>query len=128
MGSRLYAPGRSSDAIRAARRGADEAAFLALDGDAGIVRDFLSAAGEAIEESGLAAVRYADQREAQAFRRSDGAFMRRGGGLTSTQTVSTSRRRSAKVRSADAHDEGIAARHGLRQHLDALAVRRSRTR
>ena len=41
----------------------DEEAFLALDGDAGIVRDLLPAAGQRIEQRGLAAVWRADQGE-----------------------------------------------------------------
>ena len=40
-------------------------AFAALDGDARVVSDLLAAAGQAIEERGLAAIGNADQRDAQ---------------------------------------------------------------
>ena len=43
----------------AGRRG--EAAFLAFDGDAGVVGDLLARAGQAVEQRGLAAVRIAQQ-------------------------------------------------------------------
>ena len=56
--------GQVEQAVGRGRSGADEAALLALDGDARVVRDFLAAAGEAIEEGGLAAVGHADEREA----------------------------------------------------------------
>src|SRR6185437_7781796 len=47
-------------------------AAFALDRDAGIVRDLLAASGQGVKQSGLAAVRRADQREMQrsAFRNS----------------------------------------------------------
>ncbi|MGY3120475.1 hypothetical protein ACVWXQ_004412 [Bradyrhizobium sp. S3.14.4] len=48
-----------------ASQGRDEEAFLALDGDAGIVRDLLSAAGQRVEQRRLAAVRRAHQGEMQ---------------------------------------------------------------
>jgi hypothetical protein len=48
-----------------APQGGDEKTFLALDGDARIVRDFLPAAGQGIEQRGLAAVGRADQGEMQ---------------------------------------------------------------
>jgi hypothetical protein len=51
----------SEDAAGARAR---EASFFALDSDAGVISDFLTAAGEAIEEGGLPAVRNADKREA----------------------------------------------------------------
>ena len=41
------------------------AAFLALDGDPGVVGHFLPAAGQQVEQRGLAAVGVADQRDAQ---------------------------------------------------------------
>ena len=47
----------------AVRRGAF--AFAAFDGDARVVSDLLAAAGESIEERGLAAIGNADQRDAQ---------------------------------------------------------------
>jgi hypothetical protein len=42
-----------------------EPAFLAFDGHARVVRDLLAAAGEAIEQRGLAAVRIADEGDVQ---------------------------------------------------------------
>ena len=56
---------RQVDHEVAALRRADETAFLALDGDARIVRDLLTAAGQAIEKCGLAAVRQTHQRNTQ---------------------------------------------------------------
>src|SRR5579875_380420 len=50
-------------AVHAARVRPDEAALFALDGNAGIIRDFLAAAGEAVEQRGLPAVRHADEGE-----------------------------------------------------------------
>ena len=46
-------------------RGRREAAFLALHRDAGVVRHLLAAAGELVEQRGLAAVRVPDQGNAQ---------------------------------------------------------------
>src|SRR4029077_17960015 len=89
------------DAEAAPGERTDEAAFLALDGDARVVGDFLAAAGETIEECGLAAIRHADQGETQKRR---GQCRGRGGvhgvGVrrdSSTQTPCASRRRSARV-------------------------------
>jgi len=71
----------------AGRRG--ETAFLALDGDAGVVGHLLPAAGELVEQRGLATVRIADQGNTQC-----------GGthGLASARTCTraASARRSAK--------------------------------
>ena len=53
------------DDLIGASRGGTEVTFLALDGDAGVVGDFLAGPGEAVEESSLAAVRIADQRKPQ---------------------------------------------------------------
>src|SRR5207244_3718160 len=76
-------------------------AFLALDGDPRVVRDFLPAAGKTVEEGGLPAIGDADQGEAEHLRRLGGGIHgRRAGGASSTQTVSTSRRRRARVVSA----------------------------
>ena len=41
-----------------------QATFLALDGHAGVVGDLLATAGQGVEQSGLAAVRVSDQRDA----------------------------------------------------------------
>ncbi len=77
--------------VAAARRRV-EAAFLALDGDAGVVGDLLPAAGQQVEQRGLAAVGIADQREAQ--RRWPAALMRRPPRRKRTRAASA--RRSAK--------------------------------
>ena len=53
---------------------ADEAAFLALDGHARVVRDLLAAAGQAVEQRGLAAIGHADQGQVGGSRR----YCRRG--------------------------------------------------
>ena len=94
---------------------ADEAAFLALDGDAGVVGDLLAAAGETIEERGLAAVGDADERQAQlrrgecrgrrrvhgarALEAACAAAVRTGAAAAAscTQTLWASRRRRARV-------------------------------
>ena len=55
---------RQVDQIDAVAGQRAQHAGFALDGDAGIVRDLLPAAGQRIEQRGLAAVRRADQREA----------------------------------------------------------------
>jgi hypothetical protein len=67
--------GQIEYAIDAAARGTYEAAFLSLDGDAGIVRDLLATAREAVEEGCLTAVRDADQRKARASRRGLGVHV-----------------------------------------------------
>ena len=57
-------PGRSS--TRNVRPSAASAlAFAALDGHARVVSDLLAAAGQAVEQRGLAAVGHADERDAQ---------------------------------------------------------------
>jgi len=88
--------GQIEHAVDAPRVRTGKAAFLALDGDAGVVRDFLTTAGEAIKKGGLAAIRDADQRKARASRHGRSVHVLLGC-ESSTQTVSTSRRRRAKV-------------------------------
>jgi hypothetical protein len=56
---------RQIDHIDDAAARASEAAGLALDGDAGVVGDLLPAAGQRVEDRGLAAIRVADQGDAQ---------------------------------------------------------------
>ena len=63
-GREAVGAGQVEHADRCAR-GRDERAFLALDGDAGIVGDLLARAGQAIEECGLAAVGVADEGDAE---------------------------------------------------------------
>ena len=115
--------GQIEHAVSAAADGADEAAFLALDGDAGVVRDLLAAAGQPVEQRGLAAVGIADQREAEAVRRA-GAWRSSSsaGGAMSTQTVSTSRRRRANVVSPTRTTNGSPPGRACVEHLDALAA------
>ena len=110
------------DAVGAPAARAGEASFLALDGDAGIVGDFLAAAGEAVEERGLAAVRNADERETAAAARRAPRPPRRSWGLvrvaacaSSTQIALRLAPAQSERRVADAHDEGITAGPGLGQ-------------
>ena len=123
-------------------RGAEEPALLALDRHAGVVGDLLAAAGETIEQRGLAAVRHADEREREARRgkcrgrrsvhggvagRGDATGRACAGARAtccsrSTQTLCASRRRSASVVWPDAHHEWIAAGTGLRENLHVLPV------
>ncbi len=58
-------PGQVDDSVNTARVWAHEAAFLPLDRHARVVRDFLPAAGQPVEQCRLAAIRYADQGEAR---------------------------------------------------------------
>ena len=68
-----------------------ELSFLAVDRDAGIVGDFLPAAGEEIEQCRLATVRFAEQGEAQGCRGgAHGAVSHTG--VTSTRSASKRRR------------------------------------
>jgi hypothetical protein len=74
-------------------------ALLALDGDTGVVRDLLTAAGQRIEQRGLAAVGIADERNPR--RRCNLAHPRPGliECSGSTRIEAASRRRSATVAS-----------------------------
>ena len=102
--------GQIEHAIDAAGAGADEAAFFSLDGDARIVRNFLAAAGQAIEEGCFTAVRDADQRKA----RSLSPRPRRSLRLTRMRKLDPNgfdfATSQSKGRRADAHDKGITAR------------------
>ena len=103
VGHQAVGAGQIEHAIELRRCAADEGAFLALDGDARIVRDLLPAAGQAIEQRRLAAIRRTDQGEAR-WRRGQRPRPRARSwqsawrcGVTSTQTLCASRRRSANV-------------------------------
>ena len=102
--------------LASARR--DERAFLALHRDARIVRDLLPAAGQRIEQRGLAAVRRADQGEMQS---AELPWIQipvtsgddNGHGLAPAH-------RDGDV--LDAHRDRIAADDALMQHLDPGAL------
>ena len=104
-------------------RPADERAFLALDGDARVVRDFLAAAGEPVEQRRLAAVRHPDQRDAQGRRR-----MRAGTHRCRSVGVGDAHEdrcgfasAHGKCRGADAHRNRIATGPDFSDHLDGFA-------
>jgi hypothetical protein len=78
--------GQIKDRQLATRR-KPRATFLALDGDAGVVGHLLPAAGDAVEQRGLAAVRIADER---------GAHHGCAALLSASRTRAASTRRSAK--------------------------------
>ena len=112
-------------AIACGRAAGREAAFLALDRDAGVVGDLLAAAGQPVEQRGLAAVGFADQREAQrppAMPRPRRRSWGRCGAGDFHPDDSTSRRRRANVRLTHAHHERSRPGHGLREDLDVLTV------
>ncbi len=101
--------------------GGVQPAFLALDGDAGVVGDLLAAAGQQVEQRGLAAVRVADQRHQRAAavdvdRRLCSCVgrlcTRDAGGLGAAQR---------EGRRADAHDQRIAAAAAARHQHDLFA-------
>ena len=103
----------------------DRDAFLALDGDARVVRDFLAAAGQQVEERGLAAVRIADQRD-----------QLRGASCDGTHDL-LQRRDSDAVRfqpaqceggGADADRDGLATERTAREHVHALAGEKTEIR
>ena len=103
----------------------DRNAFLALDRNAGVVRDLLAAAGEQIEERGLAAVRIADQSD-----------QLRGASRYGTHDL-LQRRDSDAVRfqpaqcesgGADADRDGLATERAAREHLHALAGEKAEIR
>ena len=104
----------------------DEPAFLALDRDARVVGDLLAAAGETVEECGLAAVGHADERQTRAAARPVPRPRRRSwhGGRCGRELdpdalgLATSQSEHGVT---DAHDEGVAARAGLGENLDSLA-------
>src|SRR5581483_3621194 len=77
----------------AATIGDAQHAFLALDGDPGEVGDLLPASGEKVEKRGLAAIRVAEQGDAQG----DGGSVHCRGASRATSTHSASKRRKAKV-------------------------------
>src|SRR5258708_3470330 len=62
-GFEAISPWQVDQAVGRSSTGAYESALLALDSDSWVVRDLLSAAGEAIEQSRLAAVRNSYQRQ-----------------------------------------------------------------
>ena len=64
-GAQGIGAGQVQDRQAAAAGGGDEA-FLPLDGDAGVVGHLLAAAGQGVEQGGLAGVGIADQRHARA--------------------------------------------------------------
>ena len=93
--------------------GVVQRAGFALDGDARIVRDFLAAAGQRIEQRGLAAVRGSDQSKVP-------CQVGRDIHMTSDQVTRmaiASRRRSATVAMIDAHRDGIAPERAFVQNL-----------
>ena len=103
----------------------DRNAFLALDRNAGVVRDFLAAASEQVEERSLAAVRIADQSD-----------QLRGASCYGTHDL-LQRRDSDAVRfqpaqcesgGADADRDGLAAERAAREHLHALAGEKAEIR
>ena len=98
----------------AGRRG--ERADLLLDRDAGIVGDLLAAAGQGVEQRGLAAVGIADERDDSGG--DDGGAHE---DAAVTRIAMASRRRSAMVVCGDAHGDGIAAEQALVQQLDVGA-------
>ena len=96
-------------------RRACEAAFLALDGDAGVVGDLLATAGERVEQRGLAAVRVADQGDA-----------RDRGGLRAVMRRCRSVRKRTRAASTAAQGEaGVADLHQQRLGAEWTARRRS---
>ena len=102
----------------AARR-RDEAAFLALDRHARIVRDLLPAAGQRIEQRGLAAVRRADQSEMQQRGFQVTSVIRLPSGDEDGHGLAAAQRDGDVV---DAHRDRIAADGALMQHLDPGAL------
>src|SRR5262249_42288177 len=86
------------DQIDAAAGRRLQQASLALDSDARIVRDLLTAAGERVEQRGLAAVRRADEREVPRIGAGRCRCHDRSGSESATATIAiASRRRSAMV-------------------------------
>ena len=97
-----------------------ETPFLALDGHARVVRDFLLAAGEAIEQRGLAAVRVADQGDAGCgvVRRAAGAVH----GRSDRRDADAARLGQAQREQAVAHPhrQRLAAARAAAQQLHRL--------
>ena len=98
-----------------------EAAFLALDGDAGVIGDFLPAAGEQVEQRGLAAIRVADQGQADGV---DGAHAVGSAPAASAPHVHARRFAAAQREPgvADLHQQRLGADRSGGQHLDPLAT------
>jgi hypothetical protein len=61
-GFETIGPRKVDQPIAAPGAGADKSPLLALHSHSRVVRDLLSAAGEAVEEGGLPAIRDADER------------------------------------------------------------------
>ncbi len=74
-------------------RRAGQHAFLPLDGDAGVVGDLLAAAGQGVEQGGLAGIGIADQRQTRGPKRRRRS--RRPASSNWTVTAAASRRRRA---------------------------------
>ena len=75
------------DQVDAAAGRGEQQAGLALDRDARIVRDLLPAAGERIEQRGLAAVRRADQREMPMIRSRIQSWINLGSGVVAAAVL-----------------------------------------
>ena len=96
-------------------------AFAAFDGDARVVSDLLAAAGEAVEECGLAAIGDADQRDAQwrsgNERRPWRTLGERGAGVLGRRARAGTR--SLPADASHAHRRRFGAAQGERRAADA---------
>jgi hypothetical protein len=103
----------------------DRDAFLALDCHARVVRDLLAAAGEQVEERGLAAVRIADQRDQLRGASCDGTH-----DLLQRRDSNAVRFQPAQCESggADADRDGLASERAAREHVHALAREKAEVR
>ena len=89
-----------------------------LDGDACVVRDFLTAARQQVEERGLAAVRIADQRDQLRGASCDGThdlLQRRDSDAVRFQPA------QSEGGGADADCDGLATERAACEHMHALA-------
>ena len=106
------------DQVNAAARRRLQHAGFAFDGDAGVVRNLLPAAGQRVEQGGLAAVGGADERNVKATGCSQRAHLGASGITDDGHRFAAPQRHRCIV---DPHRDRVAAEPALMQNFDAGA-------